>query len=67
MNEHPDLMLMSVAQVIALHNKWQETNQTLSFREFMLGVKPTFGMDNAVTVPWCGMWLCVERDGYVHT
>ena len=21
----------------------------------------------AITLPWCGMWLCVEPDGYCHT
>jgi hypothetical protein len=30
-------------------------------------VLPTIGCDDAVTVPWCGMWLCIEKDGYCHT
>lgn len=39
----------------------------ISYREFRKCVHPTFGCDNAVTVPWCGMWLCIETDGYCHS
>jgi hypothetical protein len=24
-------------------------------------------MDGAVVVHWCGMWLAIEQDGYVHS
>jgi len=24
-------------------------------------------MDGAVVVPWCGMWLAIETDGYTHS
>jgi len=23
--------------------------------------------DGCILVPWCGMWLGIERDGYSHT
>ena len=39
----------------------------VSYRDFRKTVQPTFGCDGAVTVPWCGMWLCIERDGYTHS
>jgi hypothetical protein len=39
----------------------------ISFREFRRTVQPTFGMDNAVVVHWCGMWLAIEQDGYTHS
>lgn len=39
----------------------------LSFKQFLKGVYSTFGCDNAVTVKWCGMWLCIETDGYCHS
>lgn len=38
-----------------------------SYRGFRKTVQPTFGMDGAVTVLWCNMWLAVETDGYVHS
>jgi hypothetical protein len=39
----------------------------LSYKDFRKTVVPTFGMDGAVVVQWCGMWLCIERDGHVHS
>ncbi len=39
----------------------------VSYKDFRRTVQPTFGMDNAVVVQWCGMWLCIERDGYCHS
>lgn len=38
-----------------------------SYKQFRKTVCPTFGCDGAVTVPWAGMWLCIERDGYTHS
>jgi hypothetical protein len=37
------------------------------YRQFRKAVQPTFGMDGAVVVAWCGMWVCIEKDGYAHT
>lgn len=39
----------------------------LTYKQFRRGVYPTFGCDNAITVKWAGMWLCIERDGYTHS
>lgn len=33
----------------------------------MAKAQPTFGCDGAVALPWCGMWLCIETDGYTHS
>lgn len=41
--------------------------QPISYRRFRSTVQPTFCMDNAVVVQWMGMWLAIERDGYVHS
>jgi hypothetical protein len=30
-------------------------------------VQPLFGCKGAVCVPWCGMWLAIEPDGYTHS
>lgn len=38
-----------------------------SYRHFRRSVQPTFGCDGAVTVEWCGIWLCIEKDGYTHS
>ena len=39
----------------------------VSYREFRRSVKGTICCDGAVTVHWCRMWLCIERDGHVHS
>lgn len=39
----------------------------MTYKDFRKEVMPTFGMDDAVVVPWCGMWLCIEKDGYTHS
>ncbi len=41
---------------------WQGT-----YREFRRTVQPYFGGDGCVMVPWCGMWLGIETDGYTHS
>lgn len=47
--------------------KTGDTQPAPSYRAFRRRVQPTFGCDGAVAVPFVGMWLCVERDGYVHS
>lgn len=51
----------------AIHAKWKLNNQGKTYRAFRATVKPTFGMDGAVVVEWCGMWVAIEKDGYAHT
>ena len=38
-----------------------------TYRQFRASVQPTLGCDGAVAVRWCGLWLCIERDGYAHS
>lgn len=38
-----------------------------SYRAFRRTVQGTFFMDGCVMVPWCGMWLGIETDGYTHS
>ncbi len=38
-----------------------------SYREFRRAVRPEIGGFGAVMVPWCGMWLGIEPDGYTHS
>ena len=48
----------------ALHKVWRRSNQGLTYREFRKTVE--WGFD-CVMVPWCGMWLGIEKDGYTHS
>ena len=38
-----------------------------SYKSFRKTVQPTIACDNAVVVPWAGMFVCIETDGYTHT
>ena len=54
-------MKLTKAQQLALERKWLRgqhehgSTRDISYREFRRTVKPTFHMDDAVTVSWCGM------------
>ena len=60
---------MTLAQRDAVERKWQEMDEKTRppLQRFLDSVNPTFHMDNAVTVFWCGMWLAIETDGYTHS
>lgn len=64
----PDIMTLTIAQAKAVYKKWMmmEKDQP-SFGDFLDTVQATIGCDGAVTVKWCGMWLCIEKDGYTHS
>lgn len=38
-----------------------------SYRHMRKQAKGTFGCDGAITIYWCNMWLCIEKDGYCHS
>ncbi len=58
---------MTKEQTATLERKHTQSDQGLTLAEFMASAEPTFGAEGAIAVPWCGMWLCVETDGYCHT
>ena len=41
--------------------------QTVTYLQFRKTVRGTFGLDGAVVVPWAGMFLLIETDGYTHS
>lgn len=57
----------TAAQRRALFRKWKQNDQAMTWPEFALSVWPVICADGAITVRWNGMWLCIERDGHVHT
>lgn len=36
----------------------------MTYRKFRRTVQQGFG---CIMVPWCGMWLGIEKDGYTHS
>lgn len=58
------------AQRKSLYRKYVHGNlsdKNITYRQFRKTVQPTSGMDGAVVVQWCNMWLAIEGDGYVHS
>jgi hypothetical protein len=45
---------------------WRQSERK-TYRAFRKDAQPTIGCDGAIVVPWNGMWVCIERDGYSHT
>lgn len=66
-------MRLTKPQQQSLLRKWLQgqhehgSTRDVSYLTFRRSVQPTFHMDNAVTVKWCGMWLAIESDGYTHS
>lgn len=58
---------MTKEQRKAVYRKWRQDSQGLSYRSFRERAVPVFAGDGAIAVPWCGMWLCIETDGYTHS
>jgi hypothetical protein len=40
--------------------------KAVTYRQFRRTVIPCYG-DTCIMVPWAGMWLGIERDGYTHS
>jgi hypothetical protein len=54
-------------QATSLFRKWKQDQNDMSWVEFAKTVQPTFGMNGAIVVQWCNMWLAIETDGYTHS
>lgn len=57
-----------------LHCDWKEKGIYIeakefysSFLSFRRNVQTTFCNDGSIVIQWCGMWLCIETDGYTHS
>ncbi len=56
---------MTREQVKAIYAKARQSNENPN--ELVNRAQHTIGCDGAVAVPWCGMLLCIENDGYTHS
>ena len=60
-------MILTKKQSQTLLDRWKLSDNGKTFLQFRRDVIATIGCDNAITVSWCGMWLCIETNGYCHT
>ena len=59
-------MILTQDQEKALHKKWKQSDQGMTYPKFLDTVKP-LPFDNCVIVLWSEIWLGIEVDGYCHT
>ena len=54
---------MTTAQRDTLERKWSELDESTrpTLERFLESVKDTFYCDDAVTVYWANMWLCIDQ------
>ena len=52
---------------IANVSKVYAHKSSVTYSQFRRSIQPTIGCDGAIAVQWCGMWLCIEKDGYCHS
>mgnify|MGYP003522343048 len=58
---------MTIAQMRALYRLWARLeNKTLTYREFRATAELN-ALQDCLLVPYCGMWVGIERDGYTHS
>lgn len=58
---------MTPEQKEALVRKWAQDDNGLTLEEFVDSAQTTNHLDDAIVVKWCGMWLCIETNGYCHS
>jgi hypothetical protein len=56
-------------QLRALRRKYeQDADGASSFEEFLTRISSGgIGTDQYLLLRWCGMWLGIETDGYIHS
>lgn len=60
------MVKLTRAQRQSLYRKFsQNPDGAETYREFRRRVHGSF--DDAVMLPWCGMWLGIETDGHTHS
>ena len=57
-------MVLTREQRTALKRKWERDSQGMSYLMFRRTVVQGY---DCIMVPWCGMWLGIETDGYTHS
>ena len=60
-------MIITKAQRQALKRIYLRLEFPPPYKVFRRTVQGTFFMDDAIVVPYCGMFLAIESDGYTHS
>ena len=61
------MLKLTRKQRIALHRKWCENGQGMTYRAFRETVRPYFCRWGCIVVEWCGMQSVIEPNGNTYT
>jgi len=62
------MLNLTKAQRRTVHDKFRQSpDGAKSYREFRKRIYPEIGSKDCVMLPWCGMRVGIEADGYPHT
>ena len=59
--------VLTKEQRAAIFRLYNRTEKAVSYRAFRKAVFHTIGCDGAIVVPFAGMFVAIERDGYAHS
>jgi hypothetical protein len=62
-----NMVPLTKPQRAAVHRKWSESNQDLSYKQFRSTAFPMCFGDGAIVIQWCNMLLAIETDGHTHS
>jgi hypothetical protein len=63
-NRFPHFKITREQREALLRKYNQNSSGAKSYREFRGRVRSALGY---IMIPWCGMWLGIETDGYTHS
>ena len=67
-SENKLMVLMTKQQRNKILVKWEQNNSGYASAHHMLvSAELSIRRDSAIAVKWCGMWLCIEKDGECHS
>jgi hypothetical protein len=62
------MITINRAQRCALYKLYQkDPDHKPTYRRFRSYVQLPPYQDGSIMIFWCGMWVCIELDGYAHT
>jgi len=65
--DNSKMMVITKEQRLALKQLFDRSSQGLTYKQFRKTVQPLINGNWTIMVPWCGMFVGIEVDGYSHT
>ncbi len=66
-DRHPLFVHVDLQFPHSLICRSERSEHVATYRQFRKTVRPELCGYGAAMVPWCGMWLGIEKDGHTHS